>query len=163
MDAEEVVDKARDDQQRIHLAFTDGKVVRIAQLSHRLGRFIRCQGCKQRIGLSVCRGRTDIVLYVLEGSAEGAVGVSEHDLVELQDIVGLKRDILEVLMHRVQRVAVACDFFLVAGARRRLLAHELSQARIRRADSLDLIGGFCALDLCNLNQLLHIGLFLTQV
>ena len=37
------------------------------------------------------------------------------------------------------------------------------QARIRCADSLNLIGGFCTLDLCDLNQLLDIGRFLTQV
>ena len=163
MNAEKVVDKARNDQQRIHFAFTDGKVVRIAQLAHRLRRFIRCQRRKQRIGPSVCRCCADIVLHVLEGTAEGAVGVAEHDLVKLQDIVGRQRDILEILMHCVQCVTVACDLFLVAGARRRLLAHELPQARIRRADSLDLVGGFCTLDLCNLNQLLNIGCFLPQV
>ena len=66
-------------------------------------------------------------------------------------------------MHRIQRVTVACDFPFIAGARRRLLAHELPQARVRCADSLDLIGGFCTLDLCNLNQLFHIGRFLSQV
>ena len=157
------MDKARDDQQRVYLTFTDGKVVRIAQLSHRLRRFIRCQRRKQRIGPSVRRGRTDIVLYVLEGTAEGAVGMAEHDLVKLKDIVGRQRDILEILMHRVQRVAVACDFLFIAGSRCCLLTHELPQARVRRADSLDLVGGFRTLDLCNLNQLLNIGRFLTQV
>ena len=94
-----------------------------------------------------------------------AVGSSfpSCDLMELENIAGVQLDILEILMHRIQRIAVACDFLFIAGARRRLLAHELPQARIRRADSLDLVGGLRTLDLCNLNQLLNIGWFLTQV
>ena len=91
------------------------------------------------------RGGADIVLHVLEGTAEGAVGVTEHDLMELQDLIWCQRDILEVLMHRVQRVTITGDLFLVAGTRRRLLAHEQPQARIGRADPFDLIGGFGSL------------------
>ena len=60
------------------------------------------------------KGQTTTYNYVLEGTAEGAVGVAEHDLVKLQDVVWRQRDILEVLVHRVQRVTVAGDLLLIA-------------------------------------------------
>ena len=66
MNAEEVVDKAWDDQQRVHIAFTDSEVVCITPLPHSLRRFIRRQRGKQSIGPSIRRGRADIVLDVFE-------------------------------------------------------------------------------------------------
>ena len=82
---------------------------------------------------------------------------------KLKDIVRCQGYILKILVHRVQRVAVPSDFLLVACARRRLLTHELPQARVRRANALDLIGGFRALDFCDLDQLFDLGWFLTQI
>lgn len=156
VDAQKVVDEAGDQQQRVRLALANGAIVRITQIGHGLRRFIRREGREESEGLALRRGGADIVLHVLERATEGAVRVAEHDLVQLEDVIRRQRDILEVIVDRVQRVAVSRDLLFIAAAGRGLFAHELTQACFRSADALDGVGGLRALHLGYLDQLFHL-------
>ena len=156
VDAQKVVDEAGDQQQRVRLALADGAIVRVAQVRHRSRRFIGREGSEEGEGLALHCGGADIVLHVLERATKGAVRVAEHDLVQLQDVVRRQRDVLEIIVDRVQGVAVSRDLLLVAAAGRGLFAHELTQARFSGADALDGVGGLRALHLGDLDQLLHL-------
>ena len=156
VDAQKVVDEAGDQQQRVRLTLADGAIVRVAQIGHGLRRFIRREGRKEGEGLTLRRDGADKVLHVLERAPEGAVRMAEHDLVQLQDIVRRQRNVLEVVMDRVQRVAVSRDLLFVAAAGRGFFAHELTQARFRGADALDGVGRLRTLHLGYLDQLLHL-------
>ena len=137
MDAKKVVDEAGDQQQRVRLAFADGAIICVAQVGHSLRRFIGGERREESEGLAFRCGGADIILHVLERATEGAVRVAEHDLVQLEDIIRRQRDILEVIVDRVQRVAVSRDLLFIAAAGNGLFAHELTQARFRGADALD--------------------------
>ena len=89
--------------------------------------------------------------------------MAKHDLMQPEDIVRCHGNILETLVHRVQRVTMARNYLPIACARRHLLTHKLSQARVHSTNALDLIGGLHTLDLRDLDQLLNIGRLFTQI
>ena len=74
---------------------------------------MRGKRCKQNKLSSLCICCTDIVLGVLEFSANALMGILIQITVELQNIIGSDWNKLEVLVNGIQNITVAHDFFLV--------------------------------------------------
>ena len=91
------------------------------------------------------------------------MGILIQITVELQDIIGRDRNILEVLVNRIQHIAVTHDFFLITVTGCCLISYKLQQARIGCADSLNLIRCFCTLYLCDLYQTVKFRRLLFQI
>ena len=161
--AEKVVNEHGYQQQSVKLLHINHTVIAFTNCINCWRCFVRGKRCKQNKLSSLCIRCADIVLGVLESSANALMGILIQITVELQDIIGRDWNKLEVLVNRIQHITVTHDFFLITVTGCCLIPYKLQQACIGRADSLNFIGRFCTLYLCNLNQSVKLCGLLLQI
>ena len=125
MYAEKVVNEHGYQQQSVKLLCINHAVIAFADCINCWRCFVRGKRCKQNKLPSFCICCTDIVLGVLEFSANALMGILIQITVELQNIIGSDWNKLEVLVNGVQHITVAHDFFLVTVARCCLISYKL--------------------------------------
>ena len=156
MNTEKIMDKYGNQDQRIDLLCIRHPAEALADRVDGRRRFIGSERCEQHETASGRICRADIVLRILEGAADPALGILEQIPVELQDVSRTQGNILEILVDRVQYVSVSGDLPLIPVPGRGFFRAKLLKTCIGCANPLDLIGSLRALDLCDLNQTLQI-------
>ena len=124
---------------------------------------LRSKRRKQRVCFSVGVRCTNVVLYILESSAKRRIRMTEHDFMELKNIVWRQRNIFKALMNNIQRVTIAGDFAFIPVSRRGLLAHQLTKTRFRCANALYFVGRFGALNFCNFDEPVKLPRLLPEI
>ena len=163
MDAEEVMDKGRDQDQRIDLLRVDDAVVALANAIDRPGCLKRRERRKDHIAIAVCVHSADIILCVLEIAADALFGIPVEIAVQLQDVVGVQRDIRIIFVDRVQHIPVTENLFFIPVAGSCFIGTELLQARACRADAFDLVGCLGAPDDRDLNKSVELCQMLLEI
>ena len=125
MYAEKVVNENGYQQQSVKLLRINHAVIAFADCINCRRCFVRGKRGKQNKLSSLCIRCTDIILCVLEFSANALMGILIQITVELQNIIGSDWNKLEVLMNGIQNITVAHDFFLVTVARCCLISYKL--------------------------------------
>ena len=163
MDAEKIMDKHRNHQERLDFHIADHAVVLRADGIQRLRRFVRRQRRKKELWLPVRPGGGDIILDVLDLTSHWIVHLAVENFVQLQNNILRDRNGIKILMNDRQRVTVTRDFLLVAVSGRGFFLDQLFDTRARRHDPLNGVGAFRALNLCDLHKLFQLRRTLLQI
>ena len=157
------MDEHRNCDQWFYFKVPDHTVIFFADSIKSRWRFVRSQWGEKNFAMSIGIGCADIILYVLRPSCDGVVHVAVQNLMQLQNIILRNRNHIKIFMNEVQDITVACNLLFITVARRRFFLHELLDSGAGGHDSLDGIGCFGALHLCNLHQTFQLFRTLLQV
>jgi len=163
VDAQEVVDKNRDGNERFKLHVPDNTVVLLTDAVNRRRRLIRSRRSKQDFHMTVRMGGADIVLHVLGLACDRVVRLTVEDFVQLQDIVPRDGDDVKALVNDGEDVAVAGDLLLASVPRSCLFRYKLPDPGICGDDALNRVRCLGALDLGDLHELFELLRTLFQI
>ena len=152
MNAEEVQDEDRHQDQRVVGAGLNGFVIPTAKVLYGISS-LKCRNRTEADGLravSVLFG--DDVVRVLVNATHGAATEGIEIPVQLQDVVGARCDVLVGLVDRGQYVTIAGDLFLVPVPGLDFFLDNGLQALVSSIDALDAVGCIGTLDLGDLQQ-----------
>ena len=107
MDTKKVVNYDWNQQQRINLLRIHHVIETFAKLFNGTGSLIGRKWSEQDVAVSRRIRGTDIVLRVLESSANSVFGIPAKIPMQLQNVVGAKRDILIIFVDGIQHITVA--------------------------------------------------------
>ena len=137
VDAQKVMDKKRNCNQRFQFHISNHTVVFLADSVQRFRRFIRDKRRKQCFHMTVRIGGSDIILHAFCAARERVIHVAVQDFVKLQNIVLRNWYRVKALMNDTQHIAVSSNFLLVTVSRRGFLLDELPDSGTRGDDALD--------------------------
>ena len=112
MNTQKIVNKYRNENERIDLSLRD-RTVKL--LTYDINSYRRFVGSKRREDsefFSIVTYRIDIILYVFEFAAD-----TLQNFVQLQDIICRNGNIFVILMNNIESIAITGNLFLITRAR----------------------------------------------
>lgn len=146
VNTQKIVNEHGDENERIDLSLRDSEIKLLAYRVNGDWRFIGGKRRENGIFLSVGADRIDIILHVFKFAADAFAGMTVKNFMQLQDIIRRDRDKFVAFVNDVESIPVAGNFLLVACARGGLIGQKLFKPCIRRADTINLVRGFGALN-----------------
>ena len=163
MDAQKIINENWNQHQRVYGAGIYGLVEALADSVDRIWCFIGWKRRKEDFFMTIWISGGNIVLCTFEATANTSLGVFVQIPVQLEDIGCTDGNVLIAFVDGIQHIPVAHDFFLIAVPGRGFLHAELLDSGIGGDDALNLVGGFGALHLRNIDQLIQYGRLLFQI
>ena len=114
MNAQEVVNKNRDRDQRFKFHVADDPIVFFANSIKRIWSFIWCKRRKKRFRMPIRVSCADIVLHILGLASHWVISLIVQNLVQLENVVSCNRNSIKVLMNDIQRITIPRDLFLTS-------------------------------------------------